>query len=141
MQLSWGTFGWGSRFDQNKLQRSASRCSRSNLRSCQRKEELIKQVDSILQSDVLDPCTAGKLPSSWGMSEESCGVLCPRSSTVRSEPSSSPLSLEQWRMLVISGLPSPIEPKLFCIVDVVIFTEGFTADIRKRDGWTGSAEW
>ena len=116
----------------------------SDLRSRQTKEALIKQIDSILQSDVLDPCTVGKLQGQprFGASQ-ALGKVFPRALSEKQYLNRARRlqSLQrEWRMLVIFGLPSPIEPRLFCKADVINFTEGFAADPRKREGWTGSAE-
>ena len=113
-----------------------------------RKEELVSLIDSILESGSLDPGSAGKLKGKlmfgashlWG--KVGRAFLRPLSerqySRDRSDLRSSlsaPLrrSLVQWKKLIREGPPRQIALRTSKPADVVIFTDGFAPDLRKKE--------
>ena len=116
-----------------------------------RKEELLDEIDSITTSGVLSPGQAGKLRGKlmfgasqlWGkigraflrsLSERQYSKV-PRSDVNKAIS----LSLDQWRLLVESGPPRPIECTGSRKTDFVIFTDGSFPDAKSSlaDPWIG----
>ena len=147
-------FWLGARFDQKKLQLSDSPTILGvtyNLVKMQleikqeRQTELTEEISSILTSGLLDPGSAGKLKGKlmfgasqlWGkvgraflrsISERQYCKFPASSEFVLSDALKE--SLLQWKKLVESGPPRPIDVACSRPADVVIFTDGFTADPR-----------
>ena len=147
----------GARFDQKKLQLSAEPTILGvtyNLKLMQleikeeRRRDLLEEIDAILQSELLDPGSAGKLKGKlmfgasqlWGKIGRA--FLRPISERQYWKfPSTSEFkldlqlieSLRQWRKLVHAGPPRPIDLAQERLSDVVIFTDGFTPDPRSSD--------
>ena len=116
-----------------------------------RKEELLCEIDSIMQSGVLPPGQAGKLRGKlmfgasqlWGkigraflrsLSERQCSKV-PRSDVNKAIA----LSLRHWRSLIEGGPPRPIEFAGSRKADFVIFTDGSFPDAKSslKDPWIG----
>ena len=147
----------GARFDQKKLQRSSDPTILGvtyNLRDMileikqDRKEELISAIDDILSSNILDPGMAGKLKGKlmfgasqlWGkvggaffrpLSERQ--YLKDRADDRLALNDALKRSLQQWKFLIREGPPRAIPLTAPKKCDVVIFTDGFTPDPRKRE--------
>ena len=147
----------GARFDQKKLQLSEVPTILGvtyNLDEMQleikedRRKDLLEEIDSILASGLLDPGSAGKLKGKlmfgasqlWGkvgraflrsISERQYWKFPPQSE-FKLGPALTE-SLQQWRKLVASGPPRPIDVARDRLVDAVIFTDGFTPDPRSQD--------
>ena len=113
-----------------------------------RRTELIEEIGGILESGLLDPGTAGKLKGKlmfgasqlWGkvgraflrpISERQY-VRFPLKDGFALDPALRS-SLAHWRHLVEAGPPRPIDMRSEKPADVVIFTDGFTPDPRKRE--------
>ena len=147
-------FWLGARFDQKKLQLASDptilgvtynlAAMRLEIKK-ERKTELLDEISSILQTGLLDPGSAGKLKGKlmfgasqlWGK----VGRAFLRSISERQyckHPVSSEFSLDealkeslaQWKKLVEFGPPRSIDVAHSKPADVVIFTDGFTADPR-----------
>ena len=116
-----------------------------------RKEELLSEIDSIIQSGVLPPGQAGKLRGKlmfgasqlWGkigraflrsLSERQYSKV-PRSDVNKAIA----LSLRHWRSLIEGGPPRPIEFAGSRKADFVIFTDGSFPDAKSslKDPWIG----
>ena len=146
----------GAHYDQKKLQ--LSRCptilgvtydleSLVLLIKPSRKTELLEEIDRILETNLLDPGSAGKLKGKlmfgasqlWGK----LGRAFLRSLSERqyARSSSDPFfldealkrSLAHWKKLIGDGPPRPIEFRSSKISDAVICTDGFTPDPRKNE--------
>ena len=150
-------FWLGARFDQKKLQLSASPTILGvtyNLAQFQleikkeRRDEITTEIDSILESGLLDPGTAGKLKGKlmfgasqlWGKVGRAFLRVISERQYVRHPVSSEfkidralTVSLNHWRFLVNEGPPRPISSVGPKKADVVIFTDGFTPDPRSSD--------
>ena len=110
-----------------------------------RKLELISEIDSIMENDLLDPGSAGKLKGKlmfgasqlWGKVGRAFLRVISERQYARHPPDGSftlgmPLkkALEQWKFLVQEGPPRPIELSFSKFSDAVIFTDGFSPDPR-----------
>ena len=147
----------GARYDQKKLQLSLAptilgvtfNLERMLLEIKEdRKKDLIEEIDALLEANLLDPGTAGKLKGKlmFGASQL-WGKLGRAFLRVISERQYSrfpvgdgftldrPLreALLKWKFLIREGPPRPIEMKVDKTADVVIFTDGFTPDPRSND--------
>ena len=107
-----------------------------------RKKDLLEEMDSILESKLLDPGTAGKLKGKllWGK----VGRAFLRSISERQYArfalqdgfkldQALEVSLRHWKKLISEGPPRPIELMHQKISDAVIFTDGFTPDPRSKE--------
>ena len=147
----------GARFDQKKLQLSEAPTILGvtyNLTEMQleiksdRKSDLISEINSILESGLLDPGHAGELKGKlmfgasqlWGkvgraflrvISERQYMKFPLSSQFVLEEPLVE--ALKHWRHLVEAGPPRTIDFQTNKKSDVVIFTDGFTPDPREAD--------
>ena len=147
----------GAKFDQKKLQLSSEPTILGvtyNLKLMQleikeeRRVDLLEEIDSILQSGLLDPGSAGKLKGKlmfgasqlWG--KVGRAFLRPISERQYWKfPASSEFkldmqlveSLKQWRKLIDASPPRPIDLAHERRADVVIFTDGFTPGPRSSD--------
>ena len=95
-----------------------------------------------MSTGLLDPGSAGKLKGKlmfgasqlWGKVGRAFLGPYLRDSTQRREffklDEALQISLRQWRKLIESGPPRPIELKKDRFSDVVVFTDGFTPDPR-----------
>ena len=150
-------FWLGAKFDQKKLQLSTEPTILGvayNLKLMQleikkeRQEEITSEIQSILNSGLLDPGTAGKLKGKlmfgasqlWGkVGRAFLRVVSERQylrfPIGREFKLDDPLkeALGQWKFLVNHGPPRPIEMAGERLVDAVIFTDGFTPDPRSSD--------
>ena len=147
----------GARFDQKKLQLSPAPTILGvtyNLVEMQleikaeRKTELISEIDSILESGLLDPGHAGKLKGKlmfgasqlWGKVGRAFLRVISERQYMRFPQGQQfdldkPLveALKHWRHLVDAGPPRTIDFQIDKKSDVVIFTDGFTPDPREVD--------
>ena len=147
----------GPQFDEKKLQPSSSPVILGvtyNLDSMvleikkERMEELVDTIDSVLQAGTLDPGSAGKLKGKlmfgasqlWGkvgraffrhLSERQYLKDLAEDRMRLTEPLIR--ALTQWRKLVLQGPPREISLRCQKKCDVVIFTDGFTLDPRKKE--------
>ena len=147
----------GAQFEAKKLQLSSSPVILGvtyNLDSMvleikkERKEELVETIDSILHAGTFDPRSAGKLKGKlmfgssqlWGkvgsaffrpLSERQYLKDLTEDRTRLTEPLIK--ALVQWRKLVLCGPPREISLRCQKKCDVVIFTDGFTPDLRKKE--------
>ena len=113
-----------------------------------RKKELVEELDSIVKTKMLDPGSAGKLKGKlmfgasqlWG--KVGRAFLRPFSERQYAKfPVNDQFSLDEallvsiqhWKFLIESGPPRPIDFKRSKVSDLVIFTDGFTPDPRKKE--------
>ena len=157
-QVAQSVHWWlGAHFDQKKLQLSDSPTILGvtyNLSEMvleikeSRKKELIEELDSIVNTKLLDPGSAGKLKGKlmfgasqlWG--KVGRAFLRPFSERQYAKfPVGDQFSLDEallvsikhWKFLIESGPPRPIDFKCKKVSDLVIFTDGFTPDPRKKE--------
>ena len=147
----------GARFDSKKLQCSSSPTILGvtyNLKDMileikdDRKQELAAAIEEILEKGSLDPGSAGKLKGKlmfgssqlWGkigraffrpISERQ--YMKDRADDRMLLNSALRRSLTQWKFLIEHGPPRPIPLRAPKKCDVVIFTDGFTPDMRKSE--------
>eukprot|EP00434_Breviolum_minutum_P034149 symbB.v1.2.030215.t1/scaffold3380.1/size79486/1 len=113
-----------------------------------RKKDLLEEMDSILESKLLDPGTAGKLKGKlmFGASQlwNKVGRAFLRSISERQYArfalqigfkldQALEVSFRHWKKLISEGPPRPIELMHQKISDAVIFTDGFTPDPRSKE--------
>ena len=145
----------GAKFDQKKLQlcRDPTILGVTYdlerfvlLIKAERRIELLEEIDAILRVGLLDPGSAGKLKGKlmfgasqlWGKVGRAFLRVISERQYARFPPSESfnlddalVESLSQWRSLVESGPPRPIDLQVKKQADAVIFTDGFTPDPRE----------
>ena len=146
----------GARYDQKKLQLSTTPTVLGvtyNLDEMQleikpdRRLDLLSEIQAILDADLLDPGTAGKLKGKlmFGASQL-CAKIGRAFLRVISErqymriPLKSSFGLDsalkealvQWKDLVDAGPPRTIDQQVSKKADVIIFTDGFTPDPRDK---------
>ena len=112
-----------------------------------RKEELLEEIDRILDTNLLDPGSAGKLKGKlmfgasqlWGKLGRAFLRSLPERQYARSSIDPFILdcalkrSLLRWKKLISDGPPRPIEFRSSKLSDAIIFTDGFTPDPRKNN--------
>ena len=112
-----------------------------------RKVELLDEIDRILETNVLDPGSAGKLKGKlmfgasqlWGKLGRAFLRSISERQYARTSNDSFALdealkrSLRHWRGLIKGGPPRPIDLRSVKLSDAVIFTDGFAPDPRKNE--------
>eukprot|EP00913_Durusdinium_trenchii_P016762 g15755.t2 len=146
----------GARYDQKKLQLSTTPTVLGvtyNLDEMQleikpdRRLDLLSEIQAILDADLLDPGTAGKLKGKlmfgasqlWGkigraflrVISERQYMRIPLKSSFGLDPALRE-ALVQWKDLVDAGPPRTIDQQVSKKADVIIFTDGFTPDPRDK---------
>ena len=147
----------GAQFDQKKLQLSTKPVILGvtyNLVSMvleikdDRRKDLVDEIESILQTNVLDPGSAGKLKGKlmfgasqlWGkigraflrvISERQYARFAPTDQFKVDEPLER--ALQHWKVLINQGPPRPIDFRFNKVADAVIFTDGFSPDPRSHE--------
>ena len=146
----------GAHYDQKKLQLSRSPTILGVTYELEkmvllikesRKSELLEEIDRILETNVLDPGSAGKLKGKlmfgasqlWGKLGRAFLRSISERQYARTSNDSFALdealrrSLRHWKGLIKDGPPRPIDLRSSKLSDVVIFTDGFTPDPRKNE--------
>ena len=119
-----------------------------------RKEEISDEIDSILEAEALEPGRAGKLKGKLGFASSQLWgkvgrafflALSERQYIRYYDPTlhsglgpALTLALKQWKKLVQAGPPRKIEMLTNAPADVVLFTDGYTPDARKRESGSSS---